>query len=163
MGLMRIGLAVTGTLVGVTIGPTVTLRPDEIDVDVAPDELIAYFRARLATAKDEIIADDGDRLVRRFEGKAGPFPYRTVELVTYHLDGITFDHLAGPFLRCHERFSFDTIATGTRVIHTGTFRLKGGIWTAPLALTGVRRAFETHVRQHLEELATEIAKHRHVA
>lgn len=153
MGLIQIGLAVTGTLAGLNMGPTVTLRPDEIDIAIAPDELLENFRARFGAAKDQIIAADGDRIVRRFEGKAGPFPYRTVELVTYDAHGITFEHVAGPFSQCHERFSFESIPTGTRVIHTGTFRLRGGLWTAPLAVTGVRRAFETHVRQHLEALA----------
>jgi hypothetical protein len=157
MGLLRTGLAVTGTLAGLTLSPTVTLRPDEIDVAVAPGRMLDEFRERLGAAKDQIIAEDGDRLVRRFEGTAGPFPYRTVELVTFAADGVMFDHLAGPFSHCHERFSFDRVATGTRIVHTGTFRLRGGIWTAPLALTGVRRAFETHVRRHLEELATETA------
>lgn len=158
MGIMHTGLAIAGTLAGVTIGPTVTLRADTIDIAVTPAELLDNFRARFGAAKNEIIANDGDRLVRRFEGKAGPFPYCTLELVTYHADGITFDHLAGPFSRCHERFSFERGTTGTRVIHTGNFRLRGGIWTAPLALTGVRRAFETHVRQHLETLATEMTQ-----
>lgn len=157
MRLLPIGLAATGTLAGLALSPTVTLRPEAVDIAIAPGQLLDDFRARLGAATDEIMADGGDRLVRRFEGTAGPFHYRTVELVTFAADGVTFDHLAGPFSYCHERFSFDPVATGTRIVHTGTFRLRGGVWTAPLALTGVRRAFETHVRRHLEELATESA------
>ena len=149
-------LAIVGTLAGLAVGPTVTLRRDQVDIPVPPDELLANFRARFADAEEEIIVNDGDTLVRRFSGRAGPFPYRTLELVTYHPDSITFDHLAGPFLRCHERFQVDPTATGSRITHTGTFRLRGGLWTAPLALTAVRRAFETHVHEHLEALAEEL-------
>lgn len=149
-------LAVIGALAGLAVGPTVTLGRDEVDVDLPLDQLLAHFKAGFADGEDDIIVSDGDTLVRRFSGRAGPFPYRTVEVVNYEADGITFKHLAGPFKRCDERFQLDPIATGTRITHTGTFQLRGGLWTAPLALTAVRKAFETHVRQHLEALAEEL-------
>jgi hypothetical protein len=48
-------------------------------------------------------------------------------------------------------------------MRTRSFKLHGGLWTAPLALTLVRRAFETHVRGHLEALAEELTVTRLVA
>lgn len=152
MLIARASLAIVGTLAGLTIAPSVKLRPDAVDIPVPPGELLAHFQDRLAGSEDEVLARDGSTLVRRFSGQAGPFPYRTVEVVTFEADGITFEHLSGPFSFCHERFALEPIAAGTRVIHTGSFRLRGGIWTAPLALTAVRRAFEAHVREHLLEL-----------
>ena len=99
----RTALAIVGTLAGLSVGPTVTLRRDEVDIPVSPDVLLADFRARFADAEEEIIVNGGDTLVRRFSGRAGPFPYRTVELVTHHHDSITFDHLAGPFVKSEGR------------------------------------------------------------
>jgi hypothetical protein len=149
-------LTIAAAFGGLAIKPTVTLRPDEVDIAVSPDLLLAHFRRTFADDQERIIADEGHRLVRRFSGQAGPFPYRTIEIVTHHPDAVTFEHIAGPFSHCHERFQLDAIPTGTRMTHTGSFRLRGGLFTAPLALTSVRRAFETHVRQHLEALAEEL-------
>lgn len=149
-------LTVAGTLASLGLSPTVNLRPDSVDLAAPPDLLLAHFRAQFADAPNDTLASEEHRLVRRFSGRAGPFPYRTVELVTYHADAITFEHLAGPFSYCQERFQLDASGAGTRLTHTGSFRLRGGLVTAPLALTAVRRAFETHVRHHLEALAEEL-------
>ncbi len=150
-------LAFVGALGGLAVGPTVTLRPDSVDLPISPQDVLAHFRKRFADADNDIVADEGHRLVRRFAGRAGPFPYRTIELVTYETDAVTFEHLAGPFAVCEERFQLDSIESGTQLTHTGQFRLRGGLWTAPLALTGVRRAFEDHVHEHLEALRSSLS------
>ncbi len=144
------------TLAGLALSPTIKLAEDQVDLPVPPDRLVDEFRRRFSESEADILANGDDRLVRRFSGKAGPFPYRTVELVEIHADAITFEHLAGPFSYCNERFQFKAIEAGTRVTHTGTFRLRGGIWTIPLAIGPVKRAFEAHVREHLLALGAEL-------
>lgn len=79
-----------------------------------------------------------------------------MELVKWETDAITFEHLAGPFTECHERFEVTPCSTGTQVTHTGSFRLRGGLWTALLAIGPVKRAFEANVHRHLDALATEL-------
>ncbi len=144
-----------GTLGALAIGPTVKLRHDEVVIPVESSLLIQTLRERFVDSPDEILAIQDDRMVRRFSGQAGPFPYRTVELVTFGPDWITFEHLSGPFSRCRERFEFLSHSGSTTMTHTGEFRLKGGLWTALLAYGPVRRAFESHVRQHMLALADE--------
>ena len=69
---------------------------------------------------------------------------------------VTFEHLAGPFQSCHERFDLSATNTGSTVTHTGTFQLRGGIWTAALAVGPVKQAFEHHVQSHLQALSAEL-------
>lgn len=104
-----------------------------------------------------MIAGDDRRVVRRFSGRAGRLTYATVEIVGFEADAITFEHLRGPFAACHERFDLTSTATGSRVTHSGTFTLRGGLWTWPFAVLVVRRAFERHVREHLVGLRGELA------
>ncbi len=144
---------VAGTLAATAIAPTVKLKRDEVEVAVPSADLMALLRRRFTDSPDDVLALQDDRAVRRFSGRAGPFPYRTVELVTFGPDWITFDHLAGPFSHCHERFTFTDHGGSTTVAHTGEFRLRGGIWSALLAVGPVRRAFETHVHDHMVEMA----------
>lgn len=155
--ILHLGLAVTGAMALLAVRPKVQLAEDEVNIAVSPDDLLAELRRRFAQDPDDILAMDEHRLVRRFAGKEGPYSFRTVELVTYEYDAITFEHLAGPFTECHERFEFTACPNGTRVTHTGSFRLRGGLWTALLAIGPVKRAFETHVHRHLDALATELA------
>jgi hypothetical protein len=49
------------------------------------------------------LREEGSR-VPSIAGSAGRFSYRTVELVVFESDAITFAYLSGPFLRCHEWF-----------------------------------------------------------
>lgn len=148
------------TLAGLAVSPTIKLAEDQVDLPIPPDRLVEEFRRRFSESEADILADGGNRLVRRFAGKAGPFPYRTVELVEIHADAITFEHLSGPFSHCSERFQFTPSDGGTRATHTGTFRLRGGIWSAALAIGPVKRAFEAHVREHLHALGAELASTR---
>ena len=145
------------TLAGLTWSPTVRLSRDDVEVARPPDQLLREFRDRFSSSPTDTLCAEPDRLIRRFAGRAGAFSYRTVELVTYDDSGITFEHLAGPFSSCDERFDFSPCEVGTRITHTGTFRLRGGIWAAPLAFGPVKHAFEAHVREHLEALVLEHA------
>jgi len=158
MRIFHLGLAATGAMALLAVRPKVQLAEDVVTIAVSPDDLLAEFRRRFAEDPDEILAMDEHRIVRRFAGKEGPYSFRTVELVTWEDGAITFEHLAGPFAECHERFEVTACPTGTQVTHTGSFRLRGGLWTALLAIGPVKRAFEVHVHRHLDALATELAR-----
>lgn len=118
-----------------------------------PDEVLAGFRTRMADHPDLLVADD-DAVVARFEGTAGPLPYRTVEVVRFSTDEITFEHLRGPFIHCEEAFQLETSEHGTAVTHVGTFTMRGGLvgWIA--GRLWIRRLFEQHVAAELTRMAT---------
>jgi hypothetical protein len=153
--MVRFVFAAGGAVALVQIRPLVTLTKDEVFIPASPDELLAEFKRRFAASPHDVLAVEDHRLVRRFAGTEGRFSFRTVEVVTYQTDAITFEHLAGPFAECNERFEFVAVSSGTRVIHSGSYRLRGGLWTGALAFGPVKRAFETHVRGHLEAMAAE--------
>lgn len=150
-------LALAVTLwAGLRFRREVRLADDAVVVDAAPDEIVDRFRSRLSEGPDVLAAEQG-RLVRRFSGTAGRFRYETVELVTFETTAIGFEHLAGPFAHCRERFTLELVGSvRTRMTHAGTFVLRGGLWTWPLALTAVKRAFEQHVHDHLIALRDEL-------
>lgn len=150
-------LTLAGTLlVGMKIRLGVRLAEDVVVVDVAPGELVERFRSRISDGPD-VLAAERERLVRRFRGRAGHFRYETVESVTFDPTAILFEHLAGPFARCRETFSLEHVDGGrTRITHAGTFVLRGGLWTWPLARTAVKQAFERHVHEHLTLLRDEV-------
>jgi hypothetical protein len=102
--------------VGLCWAPTVTLRRDVVPAGASPAVVVAELRKRFSSDRDSILAEGGDRLVRRFEGTAGRFSYRTVELVTFEPDAVTFEHLAGPFRSCHERFDLSATNTGRSLV-----------------------------------------------
>lgn len=154
----HLGLTAIGTIALLRVRPKVQLAEDQVHISATSAELFSEFRRRFEHDPDHILAMEEDRLVRRFAGTEGRFSFRTVELVKYESDAITFEHLAGPFSECHERFDFSASPTGTLVTHAGSFRLRGGLWTALLAVGPVKRAFENHVRQHLHALATDFAR-----
>ncbi len=157
MRLLR-GFVVAGAVVALRARPSVTLAEDAVVVHGPPDQIIHQFRERLVVG-DEVIAAQADRVVRRFHGRAGRFRFHTVEVVTFGPSWITFEHLAGPFARCSERFDLvhDSIAT-TRVVHSGSFALRGGLWTWPLARGAVKSAFERLVHDHLIVLGEEFGR-----
>lgn len=136
--------------------PTVILAEDTVFIDASPELLVGRFRERLGAGDDVIVAHQ-DRIVRRFHGQAGRFRYDTIEIVTFGPSSITFEHLAGPFARCAELFEFGRGTTGTSVSHSGTYALRGGLWTWPLARTAVKSAFERHVHEHLTTLRDDLA------
>jgi len=143
--------------VGLRIVPTVEMTLDNVVISAPRDEVADWFRDRMNDGPD-VLAAGPDRLVRRFRGLAGLFRYETVELVTLGRDVVTFEHLAGPFARCHESFSFASVGDGsTEVAHAGNFGLRGGLWTWPMARTAVKLAFERHVHEHLIAMRDEFA------
>lgn len=160
MRILRTCLGAAGAVALLAVRPKIQLAEDVVTIDASPDDLLADFRRRFTDDPDEILAMDEHRLVRRFSGKEGPYSFRTVELVTWETNAITFEHLTGPFTECHERFEVTACTTGAQVTHTGSFRLRGGLWTALLAVGPAKHAFEVHVHRHLDALATELARAR---
>jgi hypothetical protein len=155
--ILRLLLTAAGSIAALNLRPRVQLARENIEVSATTEELIETFRERFAESPDEILAIERDRLVRRFSGAEGPFKFNTVEVVRYEPTAITFEHLAGPFAECLERFEFTAMPSGSRLTHTGSYRLRGGLWTAALAFGPVKKAFESHVRGHFENLADEFA------
>ena len=150
-------VATAATLIALGVRRDVTLREDSVVLPVTPEHALAQMRARFTSGPD-VIAADADCLVRRFSGRAGPYSYRTVELVTFEPESITFEHLRGPFVTCHERFELSRTSLGARLTHSGSFRVRGGLWTLALAAGPIRRAFEEHVGEHLEHLRAELTR-----
>lgn len=154
---MRFGPVLLGggaAMTGLALRPKVILATDSVEVGLPTDTVVQQFRDRMGSG-NEVIAASGDRLVRRFSGRAGRFRYATVEVVTFGPTSITFEHLRGPFASCSERFDAAPSGAGTMLTHSGSFVLRGGLFTWPLARTAVKRAFEQHVREHMRLLADE--------
>lgn len=126
----------------------------------APPSTVITELARRMSDGPDVIAADEHRVVRRFAGTAGRFLYQTVEIVSFQDDAVTFEHLRGPFAECREHSRLAPAGAGTRLTHSGSFRLRGGLWLWPLALCGVRPAFEHHVRHHLDQMSVELAPTR---
>lgn len=141
------------------VRPRVELAVDTVHIAASPSIVITDLTRRMSDGPDVIAADD-HRVVRRFAGTAGRFRYRTVEIVSFEDDAVTFEHLRGPFAECRERFQLTPEGAGTRLTHSGSFRLRGGLWLWPLALWGIRPAFEHHVRHHLDQMSVELAPPR---
>jgi hypothetical protein len=157
MRILHVGLSAVATMAGLTVRPRVELARDSVEVALPPDELIEVFRERFADSPGDILAIEPNRLVRRFAGTEGPFKFKTLEVVRYEDHAITFEHLAGPFYECNERFEFEATPSGTLLTHTGSFRLRGGLWTAGLAIGPVKKAFESHVHGHFQNLADQVS------
>ena len=148
-------LTAAGAVGATFVRPRIKLDEDSVEVGLAPAEMLAGLRDRFAASPDDILASEPDRMVRRFAGSEGRFSYKTVEVVRFSETAVTFEHIAGPFSECNEEFQLTEIPGGTRLTHTGTFRLRGGLWTLPLAAGPVKKAFESHVRGHFETMAAE--------
>lgn len=76
-----------------------------------------------------LLVQDANAAVARFEGRAGFFRYETVEFIRFSDQGVTFEHLRGPFRSCIEWFSFLPLADGAYALeHRGTLpsRRHGG-------------------------------------
>ena len=156
---MRLGSFVLGgvaVIAGLAARPKVDLAVDSVEIELPPDAVVHHFRDRMGSGSEVIVAS-GDRVVRRFRGRAGRFRYATVEVVTFGRASIAFEHLRGPFASCSERFDAAPSGAGTILTHSGGFALRGGVFTWPLARTAVKRAFEAHVREHMDLFARERA------
>ena len=155
VGIFKLGVIASGSIGALFLRPRIELAEDSVDVGLPLDELLTLFRKRFADSPDDILAMEPNRLVRRFAGTEGQFSFKTIELVQYEDDAVTFEHLAGPFAECQERFQLTPIDGGTRLTHTGHFRLRGGLWTLVLAVGPAKKAFENHVNGHFQTLASD--------
>jgi hypothetical protein len=144
---------------GAAVPRVVELDPEEVLLQADVDIVLARLKDRFGQGPD-VLAGNEHRVVRRFSGAAGAFRYATVELVEYRRSGITFEHLRGPFAECHEWFDLTPSGEGSRLVHSGTFTLRGGIWTWPFARLVVKRSFQAHVREHLLEMRKDVADRR---
>ncbi|HYZ98259.1 MAG TPA: hypothetical protein VE575_05870 [Acidimicrobiales bacterium] len=133
--------------------PVVRLRPHTVRSDAPPSVTLDGFRQQLEAGGD-LVAGDGDCVVARFAGEAGIFRYRTVELVAFRSDAVTFEHLDGPFRECHERFRVEPAPDGGSVVtHEGTFTMRMGLAGWLLGVVAVRPTFERHVAAHMASLS----------
>ena len=155
MGAFKLGITALGSVGATFIRPRVDMDEDSVEIGLPPAVVLANMRERFATDPEDILAMQPDRMVRRFSGSEGNFSYETIEVVRYEEDAVTFEHIAGPFAECNERFQLTEIPGGTRLTHTGYFRLRGGLWMAPLAMGPVKKAFENHVNGHFQTMAAE--------
>lgn len=150
----RAALVALGAGVSLRFRPAIELRPLAVEAHEEPAELIARMRSSLASG-DNVLVTGADALVARFAGRAGPFRYRTVELVTFARDEVRFEHLGGTFDSCHERFAFRRVEGGaTRIEHGGAFTIRGGLLGWLVGMLVVRGLFEAHVAAHLRAFAT---------
>ena len=153
MGAIKAGLTAAGSVGALFVRPRVELAEDSVDIGLPLERVLADMRERFASSPEDILAMEPNRMVRRFSGSEGKLSYKTVEVVRFENDAVTFEHIAGPFAECNERFQLTEIPGGTRLTHTGYFRLRGGLWTAPLAVGPVKKAFENHVNGHFQTMA----------
>lgn len=148
----RAALLLLGWKAAGKVSPTIPFRPRAVVAPAQPGELVERMRDRLRGA--DVLVDGGDRLLARFSGRAGPLRYRTLELVTFAPGEVRFDHLGGSFRACSERFAFRGEGGQTRVEHSGSFTMRGGLLGWALGLLLVRRLFEEHVAGHVESFAS---------
>lgn len=141
------------------VRPRIALAEDSVVLGRPPADVVELFRSRMRSGP-EVVAASEDAVVRSFSGRAGAFPYHTVEIVRFEATAVTFEHLRGPFATCDERFDLTPTGDGSRLTHSGTFTLRGGLFTWPLAVGPVKRAFERHVQEHMADMADELAAER---
>jgi hypothetical protein len=149
---MVLGLAgLAGSAAALSIRPAVPLRPHAVRTDDPPSAVLDHLRQQLE-AQGDAVAADGQRIVIHFAGEAGMFRYRTVELVSFLPDAVTFEHLRGPFKECRERFHVTPGSGGGSVVtHDGTFTMRMGLFGWLLGVTVVRPSFERHVAAHMAQ------------
>jgi hypothetical protein len=135
--------------------PSLRLREHTVQFDgVERSEVRGRFQARLADNPDVVVGTD-DVVVARFAGKAGPVPFRTVEVVRLLDDRASFEHLRGPFVRCEEVFELRPGRDGTAVTHSGTFTMRGGLIGWLGGLVWVRGLFERHIAAEMDHMAAD--------
>jgi hypothetical protein len=129
-------------------GPPITLPVRRVRLVQTPEQLQAQMRGGLAS---RLLVQDANAAVARFEGWAGFFRYETVELIRFSDQGVTFEHLRGPFRSCIERFSFMPLADGAYALeHRGTFVMRGGLLGWLFGILVIRGAFDRLVATHMQ-------------
>jgi len=129
-------------------GPPITLPVRRVRLERTPEQLQAQMRGGLAS---RLLVQDANAVVARFEGRAGIFRYETVELIRFSDQGVTFEHLRGPFRSCIERFEFVLLADGAYALeHRGTFVMRGGLLGWLFGILVIRGAFDRLVASHMQ-------------
>lgn len=143
--------ALAAAIAAARVQPAIPLRPDAVDVPVAHGDVVDWFSTQVDEHAD-VIARDEAVAVARFAGRAGPFTYRTVEVVELTTDGVRFEHLRGPFAACEEWFDLRPVGSTTVIEHRGHFRMQYGVAGWIFGLLAVRPAFEQHVAHRLRSM-----------
>lgn len=130
----------------------ITLRPCTVAFEGAPNEIVQMFEGKvLDTANIE--SSRPREIVARFAGQAGPFSYRTQEIVRFNDRSVTFEHLEGPFHSCLERFLVVDDGDASTVSHTGEFTMPWGLPGWLFGITVVRPLFERLITGELDRMA----------
>jgi hypothetical protein len=147
------GLLLLSTLCAVAVarripGPPITLPVRRVRLEQTPEQMTAQMRDGLAS---RILIQDANAVVAQFEGRAGIFRYETVELIRFSDQGVTFEHLRGPFQSCVERFEFVPLADGAYAFeHQGTFVMRGGSLGWLFGILVIRGVFDRLVAKHMQ-------------
>jgi hypothetical protein len=129
-------------------GPPITLPVRRVRLEQTPEQLRAQMRGGLAS---RLLVQNANAAVARFEGRAGFFRYETVELICFSDQGVTFEHLRGPFRSCIERFNFVPLADGAYAFeHRGTFVMCGGLLGWLFGVLVIRGVFDRLVATHMQ-------------
>ncbi len=152
--LAAIAGAALGRAVTVGSGPPIHLKPQRLQTESSAEQVLADLQAGIESAP-HVVLRSKDGIVARFEGKAGPFSYHTVELVRFTDRRLTFEHLRGPFKSSVESIEVVELEDGRSALeHRGQFVMRGGIAGWLLGGLVVRRLFERLVASHMEGIAS---------
>jgi hypothetical protein len=129
-------------------GPPIMLPVRRMRLEQTPEQMKAQMRDGLAS---RLLIQDANAAVAQFEGGAGIFRYETVELIRFSDQGVTFEHLRGPFQSCVERFEFVPLADGGYAFeHQGTFVMRGGWLGWLFGILVIRGVFDRLVATHMQ-------------
>jgi len=128
--------------------PPVALPVRRVGLSRSLEDVVAQMREGV---RPHTLVQEADAMVARFAGRAGIFRYETVELIRFSDRSVTFEHLHGPFRRCHEQFDFVPVAGGGHACeHRGTIVMRGGLLGWLLGILVVRGIFDRHVAEHMQ-------------
>ena len=148
--IVALGVAALG------LRPPVSLRRCEVSIDCSAAEAFEAFERKLSETAAVESSCPGE-VVAQFEGHAGPFSYRTREVVRFTDSAVTFEHIEGPFRSCAERFVIASNGSSATVAHEGTFTMRGGLAGWLLGMIAVRPFFERLVADELAVMASSVA------
>ncbi len=104
-----------------------------------------------------IVTHAEDTLIADFATKAGPFTFRTREMITFRPpDRIDFEHIRGPFKSCSESFILTPDNQGTQLTHTADFSLKLPLLGDFIGRTIAAPRFRAVVMEHLGQVKQKV-------
>lgn len=128
--------------------PPITLPVRWVRLEQTREQMETQMRTALAS---RALLQDANVVVAQFEGRAGMFRYETVELIRFSDQGVTFEHLRGPFRSCIEQFDCVPLADGGYAFeHHGTFVMHGGLLGWLFGVLVIRGAFDRLVASHMQ-------------